>query len=260
MPVLATKVGGDEVTWMDFRGTGVVLGGFASTGVLCLLVQSQVPLPVASLLAFAAAAAGIVLGFLMGTPPAAEGDGTAARSSGSTHLEQISDWLTKILVGAGLVQLGEIPRVLQSMVDAIERKDGLKLAAIACILIGFFILGFFIGYLATRLFLAGAFVRADRAGQVPDRPVGIAVAAGAGAEAAAGAEAGAQTLALIGAEAGATTRPLTGGGAAAEFNERPEKLASAQARSRSVSMAGRVVLLLSTILAGQRLVASLKKK
>lgn len=35
----------------------------------------------------------------------------------NTNLEQISDWLTKILVGAGLVELGEVLRILQEACD-----------------------------------------------------------------------------------------------------------------------------------------------
>ncbi len=57
----------------------------------------------------AASLAGGIVGFLFGIPRTIQG--TAAPAEGTqyqryTNLEQVSDWLTKIIVGVGLVQLG----------------------------------------------------------------------------------------------------------------------------------------------------------
>jgi len=41
--------------------------------------------------------------------------------SGNTNLEQISDWLTKILVGVGLTQLREIPGQVQRLATQCSR-------------------------------------------------------------------------------------------------------------------------------------------
>lgn len=159
---------GSHASWKDFKGTGIVLCAFGLIGAGCLAAQSRVPLPEASLMAFASMAVGIAFGFLLGTPP---GAGNADATQG-THLEQISDWLTKILVGAGLVQLEKVPAALQGMAATVRASDGLAAAAIVSILVSFLVLGFFIGYLATRLFLAGAFGRAETiTEQRPDSPV-----------------------------------------------------------------------------------------
>ena len=87
----------------------------------------------------------------------------------NTNLEQISDWLTKIIVGWVLFSFGAVPDYLykasvwmaQSFsVD--QSKNAADAASFACAFIVFFtIVGFVGGYLLTRLFLAGAFWRAD---------------------------------------------------------------------------------------------------
>ncbi len=74
----------------------------------------------AVLLSFAFFAAALLFGFLFGIPKsvsesAASGNKVAAETqlAVNTNLEQISDWLTKIIVGVGLVEL----KVLPSYVD-----------------------------------------------------------------------------------------------------------------------------------------------
>jgi hypothetical protein len=87
------------------------------------------PLTAALLLSAAALVVGVFLGFLFGIPRSLqtenssgthpkEGAGTGAESNqetpkpqykANTNLEQISDWLTKILVGVGLTQFNNIP-------------------------------------------------------------------------------------------------------------------------------------------------------
>jgi CheY-like chemotaxis protein len=83
----------------------------------------------------------------------------------NTNLEQISDWLTKILVGVGLTQLGRIPQTLEQAANAIEGGLGSApqnhVFALA-ILIYFPMCGFFVGYLWARLFLPNALTRAER--------------------------------------------------------------------------------------------------
>lgn len=84
----------------------------------------------------------------------------------NTNLEQISDWLTKILVGVGLTQLANLWTGLQSVAAAIQPglgdRPGAASMALA-ILVYFPVCGFLFGYLWTRLFLVGAFRKADLA-------------------------------------------------------------------------------------------------
>ncbi len=86
--------------------------GVAVTVVYILQVPSGMRLTVfgtAMAIAGAAALAGGIVGFLFGIPHTIQGtaaprDGT--QYQGNTNLEQVSDWLTKIIVGVGLVQIG----------------------------------------------------------------------------------------------------------------------------------------------------------
>ena len=82
---------------------------------------------------------------------------------GNTSLEQISDWLTKILVGVGLTQIGQVPTIYGQIATffgpAIGGDIGGTVAV--CLTIFFPIVGFMIGYLWTRLYLGEELVLAD---------------------------------------------------------------------------------------------------
>lgn len=123
--------------------------------------------------ASASFAAGALFGFLFGIPrsltsgevTSAEGDTAAKRLiEPNTNLEQISDWLTKILIGVGLVQLQQISGGVESLAD--DLAPGLGGApngsAVAVMLmVSFSITGFVGAYLYTRLRLQSAFALAD---------------------------------------------------------------------------------------------------
>src|SRR5437867_6340269 len=131
---------------------------------------------VGAIAALATLGIGALLGFLFAIPrsvqigdDASDGvaggrtrDGRAYRPN--TNLEQISDWLTKILVGVGLVQLTTVgPRLAD-----ISERLGLALggspsssAFSLALLVYFAICGFVLGYLATRLFMPGVLQRAE---------------------------------------------------------------------------------------------------
>ncbi len=134
------------------------------------------------IVAGASALVGGLLGFLFGIPRTLQGDSNASGSNkthegageqsaaqkvsyqANTNLEQISDWLTKILVGVGLTQLTSIPAKLETLanfiapgLDAVSEPSVLALA----ILIYFTICGFLFSYLWTRLHFATALREAD---------------------------------------------------------------------------------------------------
>lgn len=126
---------------------------------------------------------GGLLGFLFGIPRALqrerpaesassereERSSTADETQGlpyqaNTNLEDISDWLTKIFVGVGLTQLGRIPAALQQFAGYISPglgDSGSGNTFAIALLVYFLVCGFLIGYLWTRLYLPGAFRRAD---------------------------------------------------------------------------------------------------
>lgn len=82
----------------------------------------------------------------------------------NSNLEQISDWLTKILVGVGLTQINQISS--QIYLFAYSLKPSLGNAASSgpfaiAIIIYFLICGFMLGYLWTRFFMAGELASSD---------------------------------------------------------------------------------------------------
>jgi hypothetical protein len=102
---------------------------------------------------------GTALGFLFGVPRVRAGDPVAANATGraslvpNTNLEQISDWLTKIIVGATLVQLGPLAHAIGSLSGVIGKSldtsvkpvDGSVMGG--GVLVFFFAAGFIWGYL-----------------------------------------------------------------------------------------------------------------
>jgi hypothetical protein len=135
-----------------------------------------------ALIAIAFSSVGSLIGFLFGIPRTLQsasfmppkvvpsstsvlatpgGDPTGYQQTVNTNLEQISDWLTKILVGVGLTQLQHIPEKLKGMASYFQYGMGSNAPVTLVILLNAMVYGFFAGYLLTRLFLAGAFYGAD---------------------------------------------------------------------------------------------------
>lgn len=119
----------------------------------------------------AALVSGALLGFLFGIPrtPRATASGAAtvtdrAVYEPSNNLEQVSDWLTKILVGATLVQLKELREFLSLIgLRVMQGVGGAATSAVTQLtLIVFGILGFLAGFLWTRVYYGAIQVRADQ--------------------------------------------------------------------------------------------------
>jgi hypothetical protein len=161
----------------------VILPFLAAGGVgilLYVVATAHVPSALSGLgyslaVAAAAMAFGTLMGFLFGIPkmlqgtgatataPAGEGPGATggaalATAPGSvtdnTNLEQISDWLTKLLIGASLTQLGKIAELVETIAGALARdvlpgSRGAK-PFFAAVVVFWSITGFFVGYLLTR--------------------------------------------------------------------------------------------------------------
>jgi len=171
---------------------------FLSIGVLIIVVYAaQAPglsgfasaTGIALAIACASTLVGGLLGFLFGIPRTLQGDerleastedrgeggdkkaGDKDNASGvsyapNTNLEQISDWLTKILVGVGLTQIGSVPDMIKKYADFVGPGFGDLPAGgpfSVALLIFFAIDGFLICWLWTRFHLAGALRQADEA-------------------------------------------------------------------------------------------------
>ena len=148
------------------------------------------------LLSGAALILGTVLGFIFGIPRSlasasaaiaqkmAPGDGSPRQLVSvrpNTNLEQISDWLTKILVGVGLTQITKVPPYLQALSQSLDgafapiQQGGI----IGISILGAFGLGGFIwAYFESRTSLMQVFNEDDGAdsmvtpqiGQAPIKP------------------------------------------------------------------------------------------
>ncbi|MEU9133212.1 hypothetical protein AB0D08_34830 [Kitasatospora sp. NPDC048540] len=159
----------------------IALGGVLAAGVAGLVLFASASAHWAAALggglmvAATFAVGGGLLGFLFGVPrlltsgAAAHPEDPAATSTASyapnTNLEQVSDWLTKILLGAGLTQIGTVPQRLRELGRALAPVvgGGPGSAGFAAALgVYFSVVGFLSGWLLTRLLLAKALSAADR--------------------------------------------------------------------------------------------------
>jgi hypothetical protein len=187
----------------DLRLTNRALLPFLAAGVAIILLRylrlpGLEPLAVALMWAASCLISGVIIGFIFCIPRVVEADrkqnganqGGVAQPDASarpgpnteaggrlqvnSNLVEISDWLTKIIVGLGLVNLKDIPGLVaggaQVLAAGLAQAPTCK-ADVPCVhyafavalIVAFSILGFLMGYLYTRLFLTGAFVRADAA-------------------------------------------------------------------------------------------------
>jgi hypothetical protein len=110
--------------------------------------------------------AGGLCGFLFGIPRTVQGEQVREEVDYriNTNLEQISDWLTKIIVGLTLVNLQNIPPFFTKL--AIDITPGMGGQAEDTVFAGgiivyFLILGFLGGYIITRTQISSLFSRAD---------------------------------------------------------------------------------------------------
>jgi len=113
----------------------------------------------------------------------------------NTNLEQISDWLTKIIVGLGLVELKAIPDAAVRFVAFISSafRETSSPIAIGCTLY-FPVVGFLSGYLLTRLYLASLIARADSRLDDPFTQARVAALLGAAAATTPNSSSGAVTV------------------------------------------------------------------
>ncbi len=114
----------------------------------------------------AAFGVGAVVGFLFGIPRRLQREDIEPAAGGAllvnTNLEQISDWLTKIIVGVGLVEIGRLVSGLDAVADLVMLGDGSGAHAFALgLLIYALVDGFLLSYVWTRLELSAQLALAD---------------------------------------------------------------------------------------------------
>ena len=136
----------------------------------------------AFLLFVAAAAVGAALGFLFGLPRARGAEGGAEPSDGgrfatfyltNSNLIKVSDWLTTIVIGLGLVNLGKVVPSMRSLARALQDPLGGTAYAgavgLSVLVIGL-LAGFILNYLWTSIRVRELLEEAERQNQqtVPD--------------------------------------------------------------------------------------------
>jgi hypothetical protein len=122
------------------------------------------------IISLASMLSGALLGFLFGVPrlnrnyDPREDYGRTTKYLPNTNLEDVSDWLTKIIIGITLTQLAKIPDYLQGIADYVTANSScagqdchLAGPVIVSLLVYFFIAGFLSGYYYTRIFLPTLF-------------------------------------------------------------------------------------------------------
>lgn len=104
----------------------------------------------------AALALGSLTGFLFGVPKVLQSSTAEAKPLAfvsNSNLEQISDWLTKVIVGAGLVQIAALPGALAAFGSNLSPAFGgtptSPVFAVGLLLYGFTV-GFLLMYMWTR--------------------------------------------------------------------------------------------------------------
>lgn len=128
------------------------------------------------LLGLAAGLVGGLLGFIFGIPKTATPTTsttteagtktTVVEYQGNTNLEQISDWLAKILVGAGLVEIKSIGPALSTLGAVFGTHGCLGTCgwiAAPVIVIGFAVSGFLLTYLWARIYMIEELKRSQQA-------------------------------------------------------------------------------------------------
>ncbi len=164
----------------------LMLWFFSSIGLVCLIFPALAKfiendfsggytvIGVGLFVAGASTLFGAVIGFLFGVPrknlKAETNAGSSNRSyTPNTNLEQISDWLTKIIVGVGLTQIPEILALFERIGEYVgpslgEAPVGPTIAI--AITVHYILVGFVQGFLLAYLWLPGAFKRANKENQI----------------------------------------------------------------------------------------------
>lgn len=169
-------------TWFDPSAIRAVdwTAQFFLFGLLIVLLAANASRPTGVLIACAIAAFAFVFGFLFGIPrvPTANGSGPGAEKNAAgtpqptAGLEQVADWLTKIILGAGLTSLGAIKGYVVALAHYLAAcvcttECAAQTQRVAFVfglaVIGYFsAIGFLAGYLSTRLLLARLLRMADK--------------------------------------------------------------------------------------------------
>jgi hypothetical protein len=169
-------LGGEAPAWSDIVASPrkvvpwlAMLTTFPALGLIAvfaygLAVDGTAVIAVGFMVAGGAFIVGALLGFLFGVPRALTSAGQESGLRSNTNLEQISDWLTKILVGVGLVEIGQLADSGSRLVSFLAPALGggaTSEAFAAGMLVFFTTTGFLISYVITRAVVGPLFSQTE---------------------------------------------------------------------------------------------------
>jgi uncharacterized membrane protein len=126
-------------------------------GFLAMWASSITDRMTAYLWAMMCIALGALIGFLFAVPRFNRSAVRSATLLPNTNIETVSDWLTKIIVGVGLINLRQIGTFLETTSNDLAGALGSKPSFAMALILYFFVAGLIQGYLLTRMFLAWQF-------------------------------------------------------------------------------------------------------
>ena len=142
---------------------------WATSGAVAAIVTFLAAISTCLALAAAASVVGGLFGFLFGIPKTNQNQvdhSAQGRWRSDTNLEEISDWLTKILVGVGLAQISQIHGAFSGLQEFMINENVFPQNAggriiVPLIVVTYLVTGFLFGYLLTRMFLAPVLAQQD---------------------------------------------------------------------------------------------------
>jgi hypothetical protein len=144
----------------------IVPGSLMALGFFVLLLYSLFSTPnwadilsVVTMIMLSSFSVGALIGFIFGIPRTLQEDVKSGVKSNS-NLEQLSDWLTKIIVGIGLVESKQVYELARNLAGDLSQgfpDKSLGFAIVFSTLIFYFFGGFFISYIWSRIFLERIF-------------------------------------------------------------------------------------------------------
>jgi hypothetical protein len=140
-----------------------------AAGFLAVLLGTQSDVATASMWMMMCLAVGGLLGFLFAVPRANTQVPSRDILQPNRNIEAISDWLTKIIVGLGLIHFKQIGDFLTDRSLILSKVLHVNENYVLALIVYFFVAGFLEGYLLTRIFLQWQFVDAIQSRSPPSR-------------------------------------------------------------------------------------------
>jgi hypothetical protein len=164
---------GEKKSWQDFLGQigiGQVISVVLAAGIFIVAIvvfaifqpKPGQSIAVGLMIAAATTASAAGIGFLfalprsvsISVPMGAERPSRGLTIRPNTNLEEVSDWLTKIIIGLTLTQLGKIPSVASHLFSVLGGSLGTPPQSVifaGCLVVFSFTVGLVNGWLVTRV-------------------------------------------------------------------------------------------------------------